>query len=258
MGLRRDPRLGSRGHHEPGREPAVVDAREELLDLVPAVGHLPQQGTRTVVVPVEEHPRLVVHLHPGERREQPGEPVTGLVGVDEPEVAGRDGAPEQPADVGRRGVAAPGRGVERGGDAVGRQTRVRVGHGLEGAPGVGGPAGQEGAVGHATSFGCGCLRGWARGHVGTARRTATTRHTQAGRAWRGELVAVGRCGERQAPAMDVWSQSQPHEPRTTMRVGSTCGWTSNFRPPMRSWRRIAAHRPSSRIGCCTVVRPGAR
>ena len=64
VGRRREARLGSRGHHEPGREPAVVDAREELLDPVPAVGHLAQQGAGTVVVPVEEHPRLVVHLHP--------------------------------------------------------------------------------------------------------------------------------------------------------------------------------------------------
>ena len=44
----------------------------------------------------------------------------------------------------------------------------------------------------------------------------------------------------------------------TMRVGSTWGCTSNVRPAMRSWSRMAAHRPSSRIGCCTVVRPGAR
>src|SRR4051794_2300734 len=72
---------GISDHDQTGRQPGVVDRREEGTQRLAFVGPVPQTSAGPNVVPVEEE--AVVTLQPGHRRERLVEAMTGLIGADD-------------------------------------------------------------------------------------------------------------------------------------------------------------------------------
>ena len=130
-GACREARHAAADDLQAGREPAVVDRREDRRQR--RAGRRPGLELRAgaVVVPVVVLAGRLVALHPLERRDRPLEPADELGAADEAEPLGGDRAPHVRADVGRRRLHLAAAVAV---DDVGREPALAVGHRVERGP----------------------------------------------------------------------------------------------------------------------------
>jgi hypothetical protein len=132
-GTRRELRNAVADEMQSGRQPAVIDRRQDRCEWLARGRPHREHLAGRVIVPVEELPTRGVAVHRFQRAQRPVEPGDRVIMADEPERLGDQRAPQVGADV-RDGRLHAAGAIDM--ETVGRQPGRCLGHGDERRPRV--------------------------------------------------------------------------------------------------------------------------